>query len=873
MSEIFESIREDVLNERIFEETIHDLVEDVYYEIYDAISQNLDKGREWNFNLENFIDDYFDYRFNDLFYEYFPDDEKKEIGFEDLFYGYFPDVYNDEEDDEFEYEIIEKDNEFWEGVAEIQVSKEIITRKFTGTAGIKDEDDLKFWVMNTFQGELLRYIRDGVEVLNDEDIVEDEAYYEDLYANQSLNCVSEFKNKYDLKSEKYKDGMKLIDFLRLSENDNVQVINNDGIKLNNPTDEKVKVCVYGGHILNSLPNNHITRTEILSSDEFVKKWFELREDKEKCLYHINLYDGCYGKGLLSFAYKNIKYTRDVIFPNRYVKKYFEPFKCSFNHPMINNFSVAFGEATDCAGYDLNMCYVQALKQVQQIPIIDNIPMTYEKAIKLFSLDKLVCLCEECYFGKIKFPSTFWYGEDVKKYNLKPIETFLITDFKPFDYNDFIKYLDAYEEPQNDELLSYNKLEQKREIVNGRNKWNETVIKRSLGSFITPAYKFNSSIMSYLEDLMNPSLKHHITYKPEQINFSHKFFHNVHFAMSNQYHHLLIDFINKYPVEAVYVDCLYVPVNQTIEPSPLYKLESYKESFKVNFSYKSYKKSPFHLITGTAGTGKTTYIKNLLSLLDDPLIVVPERRLSTVWAPFNNITTFQYLSKRHFVSNSRYVVIDEVYKFNTDLLSEFLGFCRYHELEVYLAGDALQLEQIDITKEKKRIYGMKPELVLKHNYRNNIDYKNVILFKNDKNELKQVFDTYLKRYLVDETDPNIFNEINYCYRTSDNTTQQKYDKLYQAFVFKHNIKTVYARCIKNNIINNKSYYNGVIYKLPQNFVISHKSTFTISNTYSIYATQGQTMEKIRLISDDEKYYYLTWRMLYVLISRLTFQTFS
>ena len=74
-----------------------------------------------------------------------------------------------------------------------------------------------------------------------------------------------------------------------------------------------------------------------------------------------------------------------------------------------------------------------------------------------------------------------------------------------------------------------------------------------------------------------------------------------------------------------------------------------------------------------------------------------------------------------------------------------------------------------------------------------------------------------------------------------------------------------RCIKNCEYKHKPYYNGVIYKVNPDIVNSKH--FVISNVYSIYTTQGQTMDKINLLRDDYESYYSSIEMVYVLISRL------
>ena len=772
---------------------------------------------------------------------------------------------------EYEAEREEEEKGYWTGVARVLISREIVARKFGVSAGIENEEDLNEWVENTFGAGagLLDYTVDGHVVKVDDlgdDGWDDDVLMEGLYENDENNCVDKFVEMYKLNGEGYKNGMPLSDFLEKATEDGFEVYNNDLIKLNNVVSDK-KVCAYGGHILSYFPVARINTNKYVEADEFVRMWQTVRANKENWISNIVVYDGCYGRWVRSFVYDGVNYKRSFVNPSELVRNVLKDYACSFYHPMSNNATVCNGKIRNANGYDLNRAYVNALDRVKRIPIIDNIPMTWWKA-KHLSEKHFVCLCEEFVRGGVTFPSCFWYAEDVVKYGLHPIEVYLVKEFKEFDSSIIYKALEEYVEPENDELLVYKSDLPKREVVNGRNKWNEAVIKRALGSLLTGRVISYASVMSYLDDIMNTELDHVVAYEPDDVSYRTKFLHNVHFAMSSEYHHMLLDFMEKYPVQAIKTDCLFVSKDVEVESNENWKFEKYVEKDELKYCYRTYK-SKMHLITGAAGTGKTTYLKEKIPP-EYAIVIVPERRLSTVWDQYET-QTLQYITARHRMLNKLFVIIDEVYKFATEDLSTMLGYLRYLDVEVYMAGDAYQFEQIrGHDRFYRRVYAMNPELVLKENHRNNFDYKAMnLLEQKDKNVLKELFDKYLANFMVDENDEDVFDDINYCYLTqADDSTQHKYDQLYQAYVKKVNAEVVYARCIRNVIIGGKHYYNGVIYRMPAKGL---PHAFVISNTYSIYATQGQSMKKIRLIRDDEKYYYENWRMLYVLISRITVES--
>ena len=760
------------------------------------------------------------------------------------------------------------DSIYWEGSAWLRISADLRVVNFDSSDGIRNEDDLRMWAESYIPGceieryEVNNYVHD-LERINDDPLSLTDIL-EGLYGSNSMKCVSEFKNRFNLQDNKnYYDGMPTFKFYAETKKDNIAVYSNEFDLMNGVNSEKRVMC-YSGHILEEFPTNPPVKKIILSSEAFVKKWFELIKNKENCVNKIFMYNGAFGKYLKSFNFHTSKYVRDFKNPTELILEVLKPFSCSFNHPLVKNCAIYSGEVSDCAGYDLNAAYVRALERVKFIPIIDNIPLN-DKAEKLYN--NFVYLCDSFTYKNIKFPASFWYKEEVERLHLKVINRFMIKEFKPFDSKILHEALENYEDPEDDDLMKFKTIDKPKEGI--RNKWFETVIKYSLGHMISKKKERVEVYSYYLNDIMNEKKHHTYTKIKDKFAYNPLFYHNVYFAMANEYHKKMIEYIDRFDVQGVFCDCFYIPFDAEQPPeSEDYKFESSVEYRNCN---KEFDNNPryINVVMGTAGTGKTTYMKNNNSEKSS-LVIIPERKLSLVWDGWN-CQTIQYIKDSHFMPKAQNIIIDEFFKFNTDLLSEFIGVCRSYGLNIWMAGDPLQFEQVGITKESKRIYLIDSKIEpLKMNHRNSLNYKEMgFIGELDKNKLKKLFDKYLKSYLVNPSMNGFFESINYCFRTNgEDATLQKYDKLYLEYCLKHHKKEVYARCIKNCHFNDKDYYNGVIYVLPLQWVQKHTSTFKISNNYSIYSTQGQTMSEIRLIADDEKYYFSSWRMLYVLISRLS-----
>ena len=223
----------------------------------------------------------------------------------------------------------------------------------------------------------------------------------------------------------------------------------------------------------------------------------------------------------------------------------------------------------------------------------------------------------------------------------------------------------------------------------------------------------------------------------------------------------------------------------------------------------------------------------------------------------------------------------------ETINKIIGMATYYGIKLYLVGDPMQFQPVNKYNDARDacFKFMTPTEKITGNYRNNINYaeifKTYARHNNPANYLKSVFDKYLGKYLIDED----FNNPVYCFKTGSSngtkidelykqieelhniktddaelyeekldklvkeiqalrnaeTTQQKHERLYREYVKNNNIKDYYVRCIKNCEYKNKSYYNGVIYKV--NSDIANSKHFIISlldKIYSIYRSNSSSI---------------------------------
>lgn len=687
-----------------------------------------------------------------------------------------------------------------------------------------------------------------------------------IYSNKLKNCVSTFARALKLDQSKYHDGMKLNEFLKQTQEDNITIKNNNFDIINGVYDGEHTAYCFNGHVMN--PKTKIkefkksTKKQILEPERFVKLFNDSINDNDNVLVsRVKVYSGEFGVYLKSFEISGVKYMRDFKTPIEAVFEHLEEFKCSFCHPLVSNCAVYSGFASKCYGYDLNAAYIEAFKRIREIPIIDNIPIDYKLYQKMYKDRNDVALVESFKVGKIRFPTGFYYLNDIKRYN-PIIRAVYLTKFKPFDgFNDIVQTLRDYKPPQPDQYMKYN------DSNDDMDKWIKRMLRFALGTMINKPSDCQVFYTDHLEDITNEEMRpKSCIYKIcDKFNYSSPLFlYNVYFAMSAEYHRQLFDIIDEYNPEAIYCDCFYV--KEKIDIKPYFKFESFVDTRECSKSFKPYK-AYVSSIQGMAGTGKTS----LLQRTYDPfqcLVIVPEWRLSTVWEGYN-VSTIAYIRASHEFPAVKTVLVDEMFKNDTEDLNDFIGLCMFYGVEkVIFAGDPFQLRQINITTYKQRIEFMIVSEFLTINHRNGADYEQLgVINQTDTNKLQQLYDQYLRKYTVD----NDFNDIVYCWRTEgEDSTRSRHESMYAQHIKSFNDEDlIYARCIKSgkNKIGDDVYFNGIIYQLPKKFVMNHKSYFKPSNVYSVYATQGLTLSKLKLIAEDEKYYVNQWRCLYVLLSRL------
>ena len=849
----------------------------------------------------------------------------------DYYFNYFHDEHQ-EEDEEFE-EPIDMLDEFYSGNpninfivdAYVEVSFGIKHIIIPESAGIHSEEDAINYIHNIFPGanivELIPRNYSNIVLpssttnilkfaeMDENDIEEQLAEYfadldvnaVDLHASPEMNCVTNFKRKFKNLTQTYYDGMTQEEFLKKARIDNIAVYNNQMFEMTYNNNAKNHVICYNGHILESNELINTTFNEIVELDinSFYSNFNEIIQNKENIVYDIKVYDGIYGKYLTQFCFNHKCYKLNYHNPmQEFLNPLNDNYACNFVHPAVSNCAVYSGEGNEY-GYDLNAAYINALKSVTKIPIIDNIPITKDYYNKHFSNYDAVVLVENKieatdteigtkagfkYHG-INFPPTLWYKSIADQYYMHYDKIYLITEWKEFNFDNFSSLISIPGQMPTNKIFQWHDIQYK-----SKDKYKEAVIRYALGAMITTIHnnKFKNVYTSYLDDILNDDLPHKYSIPNEVNSIKLSSLHNVYHAMKMEYYKQILELIDAFHPSGIFCDCIYVNDEISSDDCLKYnlKLESKNKFRNCNKTYTSdISTSNIKLINGLAGYGKSYSVKNDIDVKlhkDDYIVIVPELRLRTVWEGFN-VYSLQHILNSHKFPNKN-LIVDECYKFSTDSINYLIGYANMHQLTLFLIGDSFQLQQVipiingenieEYVKRKNlafRIYGMKPSIKLTKNYRNNINYMPILKSGKDENKRKELFQQYLSNNLVNIND---FTDVNYCFRTNgENNTTSIADQKYQEYVSTlPSDATVNIKCIKNyKNKQQKQFYNGLIYQIKKSELAYYPKTyFTISNTYSIYATQGQSIEssKLRLIKDDEKYYYNNFRILYVLISRLS-----
>ena len=824
----------------------------------------------------------------------------------------------------------------------LEVSNQTLTRRIGPEHGITRNNvstNLPIVINKMFPTfTLISYeIDEEVHVVNDyiynENTLMDDYLDEFLFANMQGNCVSIFKNKYNL-DNKYYDGMTMRDFIYACDKDNILIRNNYLQKVNDIKDPIFEVICYNGHITSLTPyevKNICVRTNVeLDDEEFEDFYLKCLDNPDQyVITNIRTYSGVYGKILKSFQLLNDTHTykrKGLKLPNsdnicytptQVIKEMLRPYGCSFFNNYEKNHSLYSGRA-DCGdyGYDLNQAFINAFKNIRKIPIIENFPVTYKRAMLIDSdVNKWVCVTDTFTYNNIKFPKSLLFLTEAIEYNAPVLECFYISYYKKVNggklYDEMVKVIEANfnceSKYKHYDTLTKGKKILTNETINNRNLYVENCLRIALGNMErTCVEKYDKCYVSYLKNIFDTDKCSYILEPMKKLSVQKTFYINVHLAMSQQYRKMVMEIKNP---KAIFCDCVYVesPIKTSKYWKPEGQLLTGKNCAK---EYTNYEK--FDVIVGGAGSGKTYEMMNRL----DPkntLVIIPQYRLKLTWDGFE-CTSFQRIEKNFKFTNKPVICVDEAFQMDGKTINKIIGMANYYGIKLYLVGDPMQFQPVNKYNDARDacFKFMTPTKKITGNYRNNINYSEIFKtyarHNNPANYLKSVFDQYLGKYLIDED----FKNPVYCFKTGSSngtkidelykqiedlhetkindmdhaelykeklneivkeiqalrnteTTQQKHERLYREYVSNNNIKDYYVRCIKNCEYKHKPYYNGVIYKVNPD--IANSKHFVISNVYSIYTTQGQTMDKINLLRDDYESYYSSVEMVYVLISRL------
>lgn len=714
-----------------------------------------------------------------------------------------------------------------------------------------------------------------------------------LHANIRGNCVTVFKNKYGL-DEKYYDGMSMRDFIYACNVDNIRIKNNYLQNVNDVESPRFEVIAYNGHICALNPNevkNICVRTnKYLDDEEFERLYIEVINNPDKyVITNIRVYNGVYGKVLKSFQIMNetVTYRRSGLrvgeygnvcyTPTQVINELLRPYGCTFFNDYEKNHAIYSGYApADSHAYDLNQAYINAFKNIRRVPLIANFPVTYKHAMLIDSnVDHWVCVVNPFKFNNIDFPHSLLFLTEALEYGATPIECFYIYAYKDMNgsvmYENIIKTIEG-QFNDNTPFKQYVKLTKGEEVldnvtINGRNKYVENCLRIALGNMErTCSERYEKNYISYLDELMNTTKTPYILNPINKLSVLKTFYVNVHLAMAREYRKMIMTVKN--PL-AVYCDCVYV--NEKMDCGKLWK---YCGTAIINRDCKKeyMKHTRFNVIVGLAGSGKTYKMKNTLDP-DITLVIIPQYRLKTAWEGFE-CTSYQRITKNFKFTAKPVVCVDEAFQMDGSAIDHLIGMCYYYGRSLFLVGDPYQFEPVNKFNDPRDacFRHMIPTEKILGNYRNKLNYAEI--FKNyyearDKAAyLKKTFDRYLSKYLIDHDYENPV----YCYSSgstlkvkNEKITMYKHEQAYQRYVKENNISSYFVKCIKNCEYKGTQYYNGVIYRV--NPAIKNSAHFIISNVYSIYTTQGQTMEKINLLKDDYHLYYSSLEMVYVLISRL------
>lgn len=669
----------------------------------------------------------------------------------------------------------------------------------------------------------------------------------------------------------------------------------------------------------------------MDDSTFEELYINTVDDHEKVIHDINVYDGAYGRWLRSFRIANdtTLYCRECCeTPTAIIKRILQPYADHFYCSAEKALSVQSGVAPKGShAYDMRAAYITAFRSITKVPEIANFPVDRNRALRIRPMmvdgnDSWAVVTKPTTYCGVSLPGTLMFMSEAVRYGADIEVAYPIVDWKDADGEQLYRTIaDVIEKeyPKHAHSTQYKMVttlkKGEEDVVNEmvtcddgveRNRYVDVCMRYAFGSMIGDGLTTRTVYTGNLTDIDDATLCGSRVERMTSVSFSTKprQYVSLHLAMANRYREMLEPMLRLKPV-AVNCDCAYF-MDELDEIPSGWRYEGVIDADKVcakapvmvmnevTREMEPITADHVDIVKGLAGSGKTTMIRDRYGL-SDPLVIVPSYRLAkTVWKTTSDgddvvatVVCYQTMEASHQLPIRKRIIIDEAFQMNPMDVNVILGVAKSFHIPITLVGDPYQLRPVTMYDnhhehvnasflngigEAKTACGTAGE-VIKANHRNRIDYE---MFLKDYGRatdkqawLKGVYDSYMTQFEVDIEEAAKGNAVVYCYITNgDGATRQRYEQAYARYVEETKPDIVYVRCTRNVKVDGESYCNGIIYEMPRERVGKLKrSCFVVSNVYSIYTTQGQTMSDIRLAVDDREYYYRDIRMLYVIVSRL------
>ncbi len=116
--------------------------------------------------------------------------------------------------------------------------------------------------------------------------------------------------------------------------------------------------------------------------------------------------------------------------------------------------------------------------------------------------------------------------------------------------------------------------------------------------------------------------------------------------------------------------------------------------------KSMYENKFEVFNGYAGCGKSFKIEKFYKSLDDVIIIAPLRKVLKLYPNDINKDTVQHFTRNNKMPSERNIIIDEAYLINNADFKHIINWY-YQGKNIYLYGDYKQLPPIEITKKEDK----------------------------------------------------------------------------------------------------------------------------------------------------------------------------